>query len=66
MEIKREIVESKSEVSKDNLWFKPEGNKKKLLYYGIKGWTELVGGGSSTPSNPDDEIDLNKLTTEIP
>lgn len=66
MEIKREIVESRSEVSKDNLWLKPEDNKKKLLYYGIKGWTELVGSGSGTcePSNPDDELDLSKLTTD--
>lgn len=70
MEIKREIVESKSEVSKDNLWLKPEDNKKKLLYYGIKGWTELIGSGSGTcepgdnPSNPDDKLDLSKLTTD--
>lgn len=66
MEIKREIVESRSEVSRDNLWLKPEDNKKKLLYYGIKGWTELIGSGSGTcePSDPDDKIDLSKLTTD--
>lgn len=70
MEIKREIVESRLEVSKDNLWLKPEDNKKKLLYYGIKGWTELIGSGSGTcepgdnPSNPDDKIDLSKLTND--
>lgn len=70
MEIKREIVESKSEVSKDNLWLKPEDNKKKLLYYGIKGWTELIGSGSGTcepGDTPDcsiDKLDLSKLTTD--
>lgn len=64
MEIKREIVESKSEVSKDNLWLKPEDNKKKLLYYGIKGWTELSGSGTCEPSNPDDKIDFNKLSAD--
>lgn len=64
MEIKREIVESRSEVSKDNLWLKPEGNKKKLLYYGIKGWTELSSSGTCEPSNPSSEIDLSKLTTD--
>lgn len=70
MEIKREIVESRSEVSKDNLWLKPENNKKKLLYYGIKGWTELIGSGSGTcepGDTPDcsiDKLDLSKLTTD--
>lgn len=70
MEIKREIVESRSEVSKDNLWLKSEDNKKKLLYYGIKGWTELTCKDSDIyePSNPDDKpnskIDLSKLTID--